>query len=266
MRRAFLLLICTVILAGADAPGSDVGAIIDEFNTHAWVKLPVLTAAQLEKLDDGKVIRERVIPEDPDHPQMIAGYYLIDRPRNIVWAGLRDPHLIGEDEVYEAQLSEHSYAPSQWYQSIELPWPFEPRQWVIDVVDNLDLAKATGNRCWEHVWRETPNQEQVAAAALATGKYPGMSQEVLDEAIWLDHNLGAWVIMEISPSRTLVVYHVATVLGGNISDKLVADYSALRMKKLMLEVEDAADKAAVHFVGAHAPVQGGDGAWVHPAN
>lgn len=264
MRRALLSVLLVVVLTGADAPASDVQSVIADFNAHAWIQLPTLSASQVEKLLEGKVIRERVVPADPDEPQMIAGYHVIDLPRNIVWAALRDPHLAVKSEVFEVQLSEHSYAPSQWYQYIELPWPFEPRQWVVDVEDNLALAKATGNRCWEHRWLKTPGQEQIAATVAASGAHEGMTPEMVREAIWLDYNQGAWVVMELPGDRTLVVYHVATVLGGNISDKLVADYSAMRMKKLMLTTEEAAIQALDHFVPGHAPFMGGDGNWVHP--
>jgi len=272
MRRAFPGAILVVVLLGAapdppplePLPAEQLVAALAEFNAHARFPLPVLQDDQVERLAAREVVRVRVVPEDRDLPQTIAGLIVVDLPRETVWGALRDPHLAKTTEMHEAQLSEHSYAPSRFYAYLELPWPFTPRQWVIDVEDNYALAEATGNRCWEHAWDGNPDQERIGAEVVSSGRYPELDPDVAQGAIWLDYNRGGWIVISLPGGQTLVGYHVTTVLGGNISDKLVADFSMMRMKKLMLEVDDAAWEARLHFVGDHEPVMGADGQWTAP--
>jgi hypothetical protein len=241
----------------------ELAAALDEFNAHARYPLPPMDEARLERLAERKVVRLRVVG-DPEAPQTVAGLLVVELPRASVWAALQDPHLVEETDVFEAQLSDTSYAPSRWYQYIKLPWPFTPRQWVVDVEDTYSLAAATGSRCWEHAWDLHSDQERIGAEALASGEHTNLVPEIVAEGIWLSYNRGAWVVIELPGDRTLLAYHVATILGGNISDKLVADFSLLRMKKLMRDIEAAAWVARDHFVGDHAPLMGADGVWLSP--
>jgi len=268
MRRILTALLLALALSGADAGvrgSEEVGAALEEFNAWAKFPLPTLDGGELQRLADGKVVRVRVVPDDPDQPQTVGGLLRVDIPRDAVWVALRDPHLQEPDDVVEALLSESNDAPSRWYQYIELPWPFTARQWVIDVVDNHALASNTGNRCWEHWWDLTPQQERIGAQTIAAGLAPEITPDELAEAIWLPVNKGAWVLIALPSGGTLVIYHVTTVVGGSIPDKTVADFSLLRMKKLLRDVERVAGTVEDHFVPGHAPVLGGDGRAIVPS-
>lgn len=270
MYRAVTVALLLAFAPGGAAAGVEdeaaLGAALAEFNEHAKFLLPALDDDALRRLADHKVVRVRIVPEDPDEPQTVGGLLRISVPRDLVWVTLRDPHLGETDEVVEAVLSESADAPSRWYQYIEFPWPFAARQWVIDVIDNHALAAATDNRCWEHWWDLTPGQEQMGAAAVTAGRVPEVDVDELGEAIWLPVNKGAWVLIALPSGDTLLVYHVTTVIGGNVPDKVVADFSLLRMKRLLRAVERVALTVDEHFVSGHKPVLGGDGLPVVPAS
>ena len=259
MRFAPLLLLAPLLL------GADYGASIEAYNATAKFPLPELTAAHVKKLDKGDVIRVRVRSEDPDEPQSIFGFVVTELPRERVWVGAMDPHFLAAEEVAEHRISPDGHWPTRWYQYLTLPWPFTARHWVIDVMNNHELAAATDGACWEHWWDLVDGGPALGAAAVANGEAPGITVAMADDAIYTPVNRGAWLTITLDDGRTLLGYHVTTVIGGAISDDLVADYSAWQMKKLLKGVvKRGAEEVPGHYDDAHEPLAGGDGRPVAP--
>ncbi len=261
MRRLFLILAALALLGSSETPEVDtaaLGAALQEFNTGARFPLPTLSEAQLERLLAGKVVKIREKQADGG-PQRGIGLLRTDVPRADVWLAVRDAHLSMMDELHERQLTPPEQMPAVWYQLLDLPRPFADRHWVIDVSDNHALARATGNRCWEHPWVLKPDGPAIAAEVIAAGRIPGVDVARGEDAIYTPVNHGAWIAVQLPDETTILAYHATSVIGGRIPDKLVADYMMLTLSNLLRGVVERAPKAVEHYGPDHARIQGADG-------
>jgi len=222
-----------VSLAWATSP-VELNAAWSAFNTGAEHALPALTERQQERLLRGKLVKYRKVG-DPGAPQRVVGMQILPMDRARIWAAARS-----EDVDYEGTtfwlVPGAPEDRERWYQWMDIPYPFADRHFVIDVWDNQALAKATGGKVWEHPWAIAQQGLPVARAAVTEGKVKGLTEELYDKSVLVDTNNGAWVAIALGPKETLAVFHVQTVIGGNIPDKLIADYMMLTMKKLFKDL------------------------------
>lgn len=211
-------------------------------------------------------IRE-VAPDDAGAPQRAVGLLLIDAQRDAVWVAMRDPHFGHAEELTEAPLSPTDQQPVLWYQYLDLPWPFADRHWVIEVWDSRAVAKASAGRDWEHWWDlpDRPVERTLEAARLHPPPAPA---DDVERAIHTPVNEGAWLAISLPGGRTLTGYHVTTVIGGRIPDRLVSDYTMMTLSSVLKGVQERSRTAAAHYDAHHSGAEallGGDGEPIPPS-
>ena len=209
----------------------DVNDAIRLFNAHATYPIPTLSEAQVQRLLEGKLVRIREGSKDKSQPQRGIGLKIIQQPRNQLWVGAVDDHMSSKAAASELELPRAGPG-SRWYQRLWLPWPFAQRHWVIDVNDTHTLARETSGRAWEHYWSLTPNGESLATALIASGAVDGVSSKDAEGFVYTPVNKGAYFGIVLENNRTLWGFHATTVVGGNISDRLIADFTMMQLKGL----------------------------------
>ena len=232
---------------------------LDDFNEGARFPLPRLSPGEVERVVQGKVLKLREVGENAEQSQRAVGLLRTRHSREGLWLAARDIHYTAVDELVEVQLTPAGQWPSVWYQYLDLPRPFSDRHWVVDVVDTHQLARTTGGRCWEHAWQLSKEGLPVAEPAIDAGRVPGVDRERAEAAIYTPVNEGAWLVIDLGDGTSLLGYHVTSVIGGAIPDKLVADFTLLTLGKLLRGVVDRVDEVVGHYAADHTPIEGGDG-------
>jgi hypothetical protein len=263
---AVLLLATALQLAPRSAPAQQPAVSIPQtlaaFNAHARFPLPDLSTTQVERLEAGKVVKIRQVSEEDGAPQRAIGLLRSNQPAAGLWLSARDVHFTAIDELTEVQLTPPGQWPAQWYQYLDLPRPISDRHWVVDVTDTHALARATG--AWEHAWVLAKDGPRLGLAAVAAARVPEVDEVQAANAIYTPRNDGAWLVIDLGDGTTLLGYHVTSVIGGAIPDKLVADYTLFTLGKLLKGVEERTPTVIEHYDAAHEPIEGGDGVAIPP--
>ena len=244
---------------GAREEVRELERVLHSFNRAAHYELPPLSERQLAQLREGKVVRIREAPEDPDQPQRVIGLVEAPWPKEHLWLALRDRHWTAAEELTEVLLEGESSWPRIWYQHLDAPRAFADRHYVLRIEDTTALPSATVGACWEHWWTLKEDGPEVARAALAAGRIPGWNLENTKGAIHVPVNEGAWLVCSLGGGRTLLGYHVRFVAGGNIPDRLIADYGMATLGRVLRKVVRRAGEVEGHYREPHYPIPGGDG-------
>ena len=212
----------------------------------AAVHAVALSDADLAKLAAGGVVRAR---------ERVTGG---DRAWGAVWTALPVEPLwvaILDDQpdtlvrgLFEEQLPGTTTARKLLYQRLDLPWPFDDRQWVIDIQNNPQLYSATDTAIWERSWTLTD---------------PSLAVSATPDAVWTPVNEGGWMLARAA-GGTLLVYHVRTSVGGAIPDDLVTRYALSTLDELLGHVLERAASLGDHYGVAHQPFYRPDGAALPP--
>jgi hypothetical protein len=232
------------------------------FNEGAHFPLPALDETDLQTLLDGEVVRVMERSGTPGRPSRAVGLILSEVPRDQVWVSCQDPHYSQSEQVSEAVLASPAPHIVTWFGLLDLPGPFLDRVWVVDVVDNHELARKTENHAWEHYWDVNPDAETLAAEAVAEGRVPGVDSAFLGRAIFTPTNSGAWLIVDLPGGYSLFGYHSSTELAGSLPTNLVIQFVHAQLGSMLEEiVERGRSQAPSHYNASHGPdVRGGDGA------
>ena len=258
-RRLPLLL---ALLLPAAAPAGDplpLDALLETYNLHAHFPLPDVDRGDLRRLEDGKVLKLRDVPDDPKEPIRVVGLLITDEPRDELWLANRDTHYSVAEGATEVLLTPRGQWPQIWYQHIDAPRPFSDRHWTIDVSDSWQLARATDGRCWEHWWALTDDGLAYAKEAVSAGRVPAISVDTFEDSIYTPANQGAWLMCALEDGRTLLGYHTKVVVGGRIPDRIIADWGMATLGRMFRKVESQAREQREHYTGGHYLIHGGDG-------
>ena len=266
------MLLCSILCTAAHALGSDAvpplpapsAAVTDavltdtlrRFNAVARTPLPELSIHQRSILLKGAVLK-LLVPQT-DGTLRVVGLILTDQPQRNMWLSTQDPHFTS-GEATEAPIYR---TPNRagWYALLDLPRPFKDRHWVIEVWDNVALARSSGGEFWEHPWTLDPNGVDAARPQMERGEVPGLSLAAFDDALYTPVNHGALVFLTLPGDHSLMAYDVTSVIGGNIPDRLVAEFVRAGMERSLREVEARARMVVPgHYRGDHEPVLGADG-------
>ena len=245
------------MLAPAQA-SDEITTALKGFNAHARYPIPELSDNQLEKLEQGRLVRIREVPKDSSQPQRGIGLRILDQQRAVLWAGMTDAHLVSKAMASEVQLPKDGLG-ERWYQRLWLPWPFAQRHWVIDVEDVPEVAAGTEGKAWEHCWALTEGGEGLAQSLIASGAVQDIEPSDAAGFVYVPVNRGAYFAITLSGDRTLWGFHASTVIGGNVSDSLVAKYTMMQLKGLFEEIAERGRQAQQHYAAGHEPLVGGDG-------
>lgn len=214
----------------------------------ADARLPVtLPESAFAKLAQGEVARVR---EDLPGADRVLGAVWTDAPRDALWiAILDDQHFTMVSGLYEHQLPGTGALRKLLYQRLDLPWPLQDRQWVIDIRSNTALYARSSGSVWERSW---------------TLGDPSLEPQSSPDAVWSSTNEGGWLLMDAA-GGTLAVYHVRAEIGGNVPDEASTQWAWSKLEELMRgTVTRATTKIPGHYDAAHDPVARPDGSVIPP--
>lgn len=251
-----------LVTAGGPAAAAtpDAQALIRDWT--AWQPVLAERARIPVQLDDddlvviaaGDVARHRERLQGTDRA---VGAAWTDLPRDAVWIAILDDTC---DTIAEGLTERHlpPEAPHQklLFQHIAAPWPFQDRQWLIDIRNNDGLFAATGGAVWERHWALAADQERLRAA-VPDPAFP------TDDALWTPVNEGGWMLLDAA-GGTLVVYNARADIGGAIPDDLATRWALSTLRGMLGHVLDRAAEIPGHYARAHPPIERPDGSVVPP--
>ncbi len=133
------------------------------------------------------------------------------------------------------------------YERLDLPWPFQDRQWVVRTETNLAVAPSGA---WERAWSNAP--EELANARAKT------SADAFDAALSIPTNQGSWILLPVSQNETLCIYQARVRLGGSLPAGAADRYADASLPELFrATLEDARSMHARYVSSCDQP--GGDG-------
>lgn len=234
-----------------------INSTIDEFNSHSVFDIPTLSDAQRSQLANGSVVR--LLNPVRGGNYQVVGLLAIPLPQQQVWVAGQDPHFASTAATEHRMSIEGDRA--TWYGFLDLPMGFSDRHWVVDVWNNHAMASATNNRMWEHPWRLNEQDLPQARTAVNNGQVGGLTVEAFDRAIFTPNNEGALAFVELSPNETLLIYHATSAVGGNVPERLMAEFAKATLEGYLRKIEkNAMDVVPGHYTAGHGTIPGGDGA------
>jgi plasmid stability protein len=134
------------------------------------------------------------------------------------------------------------------YQHVDLPWPFQDRQWVIHCKKNPALARRSNGRIWEHHWSLQADGQQLLRSALDSGRLPDNLHAATRDAIYLPANRGAWIVFELDAALTLVVAFVDVDFGGRVPDSLLRTFTQRQLKSGFKRIRDTSTRVDTTYM------------------
>jgi hypothetical protein len=198
-------------------------------------------AREWEEVARGEVAKRRERLEGTDR---VLAMTWVDADLDTTWLATQDPHggrVV--DGFVEEDLPGSTPARRIVYQRYDLPRPLSDRQWVIEVVNNVALIRATGGAFWERSWSLSPLRGAVAETPDAT---------------WLPVNEGGWFLVRAG-GGTILGYHVRTSIGGIVPDEVVLRWSFSTLDGMLERIAARVPFVRVHYSGSHGPLPRADG-------
>jgi len=229
---------------------------IDELQIH-WAKLqpqidrfavhPIaLTQNDFVAVSRGKVTKRRIREPGPDRA---LGMMWTAIDRNQIWiAILDDIHDKLVSSLTEKRLGPSETGHKLLYQHLNLPWPVQDRQWVVEIQNNVEVAQQTNGMVWERSWD------------LAS---PSLVSEPDADAVWVPVSNGSWLLMPMD-GGTLVIYHTRSAIGGRIPDDVVTRWAMATLDEMMLHIAERSEQIPKHYQGNHERLKGGDNIHIKP--
>jgi hypothetical protein len=240
-------------------PGIDAAVIGDtfaRFNAVAHTPLPVPAPDQLQELADGAVVT--LVHRRGDLHYMVVGVARTGLPKEQVYLSTQDPHYSGDARV-EANVSKGPNK-ATWYGLLDIPRPWSDRHWVIDVWDNVPLARRSGNVWWEHPWQMRVGGLKLVRPRVERGEVHGLTLAMFEDAVETPANEGALDFLELPGDDSLFVYAIVSDAGPGVPERLIAAFVRRQMAGFLSDVIDRArDEVPAHYRAPHPPVLGVDG-------
>jgi hypothetical protein len=255
----FLFSLFNLCLALPAVPSTTIEKHLKAFNQSAHFSLPTLSAAQIAKLQNGDVVTILDSSLGVDAPSRAVGMMLSEVPKSQLWLSCQDPHAVLQSSTKELKTKTNSDKSAHWYGFFDLPWPFSDRHWMVKSWNVTSVASASNNQYWEHPWDLLPNGATDIRPFIEAGKLPGVTLDLVDDAVYTPVSKGAWIVMDIQSDLRLVVYHATTVVGGSIPADAVVRYTVTTLSDMLKGMEKRAiEWVPTHYVSGHAGVLGGD--------
>ena len=203
-------------------------------------QMVLLDDADFEQVANGKIAKRRLNQAGPDRA---IGMGWTPHSRNAVWIAIIDEiHNTMVRSLTEKRLGLTESGAKLLYQRLDLPWPFQNRQWTIAIENNAALAQATQGRFWERYWTLTEPTED------------GPTDP---NALWVPTLDGAWMAASID-GGTLLIYQARTTIGGAIPDDLVTRWAMSTLDEMLENVFQRAADIPRHYTADHEVIIGGD--------
>ena len=202
---------------------------------------PVLLGdADFQRVSEGKIAKRRLSQDGPDRA---IGVGWTPHSREAIWVAIIDEvHNTMVNDLVEKRLGKDATGAKLLYQRLNLPWPFQDRQWVIAISNNRALSEASNGQTWERSWR------------LAE---PIDGDPASPEAMWIPTLDGAWIAIPLE-GGTLLIYQVRTTIGGAIPDEIVTRWAMSTLDEMLENVFSRAAEIPEHYTPGHEPINGGD--------
>lgn len=232
---------------------------IAQFNKVAHFAIPNLSAAQVSELQNGGVVTILDSSAGADAPRRAVGYMLSEVPKKQLWVSCQDPHAVLQSSTKELKTKVNADHSAHWYGFFDLPWPFSDRHWMVKSWNTQKVADNSNNKYWEHPWDLLSDGPAEIKPFIEAGKLPGVTMDLVNDAVYTPVSKGAWVMMDVQPDLRLVVYHATTVVGGSIPEDAAVRYTVTTLEDMMKGMEKRAiEWVPIHYVGNHVGVLGGD--------
>jgi hypothetical protein len=235
---------------------ASINPTITAFNAHSVFDIPSLDHSQRQRLLRGDVVR--LINPVSDQSYQVVGLMVVPLPKRQVWIAGQDPHFASTAAVEHRLRGSGDTA--TWYGFLPLPMGFSDRHWVVDVWNNHDLASVTDNRMWEHPWRLHEGGLDEARPFIEQGAVGDLTVSDFDRAIFTPSNEGALAFVATGPQETLLIYHATSSVGGNIPERLMAEFARATLEGYIQKIAKNAHEVVLgHYTGDHPRLLGGDG-------
>ena len=240
-----LLILCNT--ASAQDPLPTAESLVNSWNSvqesvDTKAVFPIeLTRKDFEMIARGKVAKRRIREVGPDRAM---GAMWTPVSRNRVWISiLDDVHDNLVSSLTEHRLGKSKDGNKLLYQHLDLPWPVQDRQWVIEITNNQEIIQHSNNQLWERSWD------------LAE---PHLMPNPDREAVWVPVTTGSWLLLPVE-NGTFVVYHARSAIGGRIPDEAVTRWALATLDEMMLHIAERAAKIDGHYTDIHEIIHGCDG-------
>jgi len=179
--------------------------------------------------------------EKLDGADRVIGMTWTDVPRDQLWVAMQDDdNWEGVVTGLRTEILPDSSLQVRWlYEHVDLPWPVADRQWLIRVANNGPLMARSGDRVWERSWEPSPRRDAMT---------------IDDDAVWVEVNDGGWQLIQVG-GGTLILYHVRSVIGGNIPDNVATRYAYSTLDNMLEELVERAHAEPEHYRGDHPPIR-----------
>ena len=164
------------------------------------------------------------------------GVRVFNLPIDTVWAALNDDRgKLVHTKLSHAELIRGTYCESgrRVFQFLPLPLVSD-RWWVSDFVFNDTVHQRSGGRVREMFWKSVDHQTLT--------KKP--SQEWMDKGIPVNFNEGAWFVVDIDGSSTLVEYYAWSDPSGYVPASLTNSLAAGGIKDTIDAVRKIANSGS----------------------
>ncbi|MCO4748334.1 MAG: hypothetical protein KC912_26300 [Proteobacteria bacterium] len=241
----------TTMWLGVALAAKPVGTDLDQLKTDVakWEQMLATdgkyqfgwTEDELKGLAKGDFVKRR---ERLDGADRAIGAMWTGANLDELWVAIQDEEHAGLVKgLIDERLPGSTYQNKLLYQRIDLPWPFADRQWVIKVVNNQPLFDLSEGRCWERTWDVTPER--------------GAKNET-EDAVWVEVNDGGWLVADVA-GGTLLVYHVRTVIGGNIPEDAATQWSMMTLGGMLKDLVALSYEMPEHYLSEHSVIRRPDG-------
>ncbi len=218
---------------------------LEAIATHS--PAPVLLSEEdFRVVSEGGIAKRRLVQEGPDRA---IGVGWTPHPREAVWVAIIDDiHNTMVSDLTEHRLGQTPSGAKLLYQRLDLPWPFNDRQWTIEIRSDRAVADHTSNQVWSRSWTLSPNK----APQVAT-----------EDALWAPTLDGGWLVIDAA-GGTLVVYQARTTIGGVVPDDVVTRWALSTLDEMMGNLFKRAAEIPSHYDASHESILGGDGQPITP--
>ena len=254
-----LYMLTSLAIAEVSVSVSEVQSTIQQFNAGAHFALPTLSADQISTLKAGNVVAILDDSAGADAPRRAVGFMLSEVNQQQLWLACQDPHAVLNTSTKELRTQINADQSAHWYGFMDLPWPFSDRHWMVKSWNTTSLAQLSNNLYWEHPWDLLPNGATEIKPFLEAGKLPGVSVDLINDAVYTPVSKGAWAVATVNDNTRLVVYHATTVVGGSIPESTAVRYTVMTLEDMMKDMEKRAiNWVPNHYTSGHVGVLGGD--------
>jgi len=167
------------------------------------------------------------------------GVGILDVGIRELWAGINDETSHpGWTAVTYAELVQGDICQTGRATFMFLPVPMvADRWWITHLVANDEIWRATDGQVRELAWSSSVDPEQVRSEA---------GRDVIAQGIPLAFTIGAWFLIALDESHTLMEYDIWTDPGGRIPARAASVFAAGSLKDTFEAMESYAKAGVTH--------------------